>query len=112
MEPKTKSLSTDALIFGLGYLRGPNSKLSFGGDGATMMITQRARAALNELLATGYAEVTVADDQIVEREHYRGTMLEPHLGLLAKESGLVPFDLVHKWTTFEKIPEADLLPAP
>lgn len=94
------TLSTDALIFGLGYLNGPKAKLSFGGEGAKMAITPRARAALNELLAAGYAEVTAPYDQIPGREHYRGTAADPHLGELARTAKLNPFDPDHKWTTF------------
>lgn len=106
------TLSTDALIFGLGYLNGPKAKLSFGGEGAKMEITPRARAALNELLAAGYAEVTAPDDQIPGREHYRGTNVDPHLGELARAAKLNPFDPDYKWTTFARKgvdPEPDML---
>lgn len=99
-------LSMDALVFGLAYLRGPNSKLSFGGEGASMRITDRARAALTELLEAGYAEVTKPDDQIIGRENYRGTGTDPHIGLLAQEAGLDPFNL-DSWSTFTKIEGAD-----
>jgi len=94
------TLSTDALIFGLGVLNGPRAKLSFGGEGAKMAITPRARAALEELLAAGYAEPAPADDQIPGREHYRGTSAQPHLGELAKAAGLKAFDEALRWTTF------------
>lgn len=47
----TSTLSNDAIIFGLAYLNGARCKLSFGGEGAKMKITDRARYALNELLA-------------------------------------------------------------
>lgn len=96
-------LSHDALIFGLGYLNGPKMKLSFGGEGAQMAITPRARAALDELLTAGYAEPTEADDQWRSREHYRGTDLEPRIGTLAKAAGLDPFDRSNNWTTFSKV---------
>lgn len=99
-------LSMDALVFGLAYLCGPNCKLSFGGEGATMRITDRARAALTELLAAGYAEVAKPDDQIIGREHYRGTGAEPHLGLVAQQRGLDPFNL-DNWPTFKKIEGVD-----
>lgn len=97
------ALSQDAIIFGLGYLNGPKCKLSFGGDGAAMEITRRGREALNELLAAGYAETAASDDQIQNREHYCGTILEPHLGEIAQSMGLDPFDSAHSWTSFTKI---------
>ena len=94
------ALSNDAIIFGLAYLNGDRCKLSFGGEGAKMRITDRARYALNELLATGYAEKADPDDQIPDREHYRGVTRDPYLGLLAKEAGINPFDHVEPWPTF------------
>lgn len=96
------TLSNDAIIFGLGYLRGPKNKLSFGGEGAKMQITPRARDALNELLAAGYAEIVPADDQIQNREHYRGTSAEPHLGALAKAAGIDVFGGGNDWPTFTR----------
>lgn len=95
-------LSMDALVFGLAYLPGPNCKLSFGGEGATMRITDRARAALTELLAAGYTEAAKPDDQVIGREHYQGTGTDPHLGLIAQQEGLDPFNL-DSWSTFTKI---------
>lgn len=95
------SLSRHAIIFGLGYLNGPRCKLSFGGEGAKMGITPRARAALDELIAAGYAETAPPADQIPGREHYRGTTAEPRLGQLA---GCGHFGLdVERWTSFEKL---------
>lgn len=96
-------LSADALVFGLGYLRGPKSKLSFGGEGAQMAITPRARAALNELLVAGYAEPAEPDDQIKGREHYQGTMQDPFMGDLAKASGIDFFGDESRWPSFSKI---------
>lgn len=92
--------TTDALIFGLAYLNGPKAKLSFGGDGAKNAITPRAEAALQSLLDTGYATVAEPNDSIPNRRHYQGTDQQPHLGALAKEAGLSPFDEAHRWTTF------------
>ena len=47
-------LSTDALIFGLGFLNGPRARLSFGGEGAQMRITPRgARRAVRCRLREG-----------------------------------------------------------
>lgn len=98
------TLSTDALIFGLGFLNGARVRLSFGGEGAEMRITPRARAALNELVAAGYAKTATPDCQTRDRESFQGVSKEPHLGHLAKEAGLDPWNL-ERWTTFEKIPE-------
>lgn len=95
-------LSTDALIFGIGYLNGPRARLSFGGEGAQMRITPRARAALDELIASGYAETADPDCQTPGREFYRGAAKEPHLGHLAREAGINPFG-VERWTSFERI---------
>lgn len=96
------TLSTDALIFGLGYLNGPRARLSFGGKSALMRITPRARAALDELIAAGYAEQEDPDTSDPGRESYRGTTKEPHLGELAKRAGLDPWNL-ERWTSFERI---------
>lgn len=95
-------LSKDAIIFGLAYLHGSGRKLSFGGEGAQLKITERARAALNELISAGYAETANADDQIKGREHYQGVNKSPHLGLLAKETGIDPFGDEMRWDTFVK----------
>lgn len=96
-------LSIDAITFGLGFLRGPKSKLSFGGDGAKMGITPRARAALDELIAAGYAEPAKPDDQIPNREHYRGTDRDPHLGQLGAKAAIDPLDDAFHWKAFSKI---------
>jgi hypothetical protein len=94
--------TTDALVFGLAHLNGPKAKLSFGGEGAQMAITERAEAALQSLLATGYAEAAEPSDSIPGRRHYQGTGLQPHLGALAQERGLSPFDSEHRWIAFER----------
>lgn len=96
-------LSNDAIIFGLAYLNGAKAKLSFGGDGAKMAITDRARAALTELLAAGFAEPAKPDDQIPNREHYRGIYRDPHLGQLAKQAGINPFGDEMRWDTFVRV---------
>lgn len=94
-------LSNDALVFGMGFLSGPHAKLSFGGDGAEMKITDRARAALNELLKSGHCKATEPTDQIPNREHYIGTA---NMFLLAKNAGIDPFDkTLGAWPSFEKI---------
>jgi hypothetical protein len=95
-------ISTDALIFGLGHLNGPRSRLSFGGDGAVMGITPRARAALDELIAAGYARAVPPDCQTRGREAYQGVSKDPHLGQLAKAAGLDPFGL-ERWAAFERL---------
>jgi hypothetical protein len=82
------TLSNDAIIFGIGYLNGPKARLSFGGQGATMMITARASKALAELLVNGYAAETEPTDSIPGREFYKGTMKDPSLAQLAREAGI------------------------
>lgn len=96
-------LSTDAMTFGFCYLNGSKRTLSFGGDGAQMKITARARAALNELLESGYAVTNEPTDSIPNREHYRGVDQEAHLGELLKETGINPFGDELRWVMFEKI---------
>jgi hypothetical protein len=103
-------LSNDALIFGLGHLRGSRSKLSFGGEGAEMRITPRARAALDELIAEGYAVRSAPDCQTRDREYFQGVVKTPHLGELALAAGIDPFS-VERWTTFERISQ-DPAPSP
>lgn len=68
-----------------------------------MAITDRARAALNELLAAGYAEPAEPDDQIKGREYYQGTMQDPFIGDLANARGLDFFGDESRWPSFSKI---------
>lgn len=106
-------LSNDALIFGMGFLNGPKATLRFGGDGATKEISPRARAALDELLAAGYCEVTTANDSIENREHYRGKLVDgTGLGVIAQKQGFDPFDRSNKWPSFTEIGAALPTPAP
>lgn len=93
------SLSQKAIVFGIGLLRGPKSRLSFGGEGAEMRITEQGRAALDELLEAGYAEPAEPDTQIPGREYYRGTE-KPW------PEGFNPFavDEIDDWVSFERIP--------
>ena len=93
-------LTIDAIIFGLAYLNGPKARLSFGGEGATMRITDRAREALNCLIHHGYAHVTAATDQIKGREYYCGA--SANLGEIAKSKGVNPFSAEFRWETFVK----------
>ncbi|MHA3980701.1 hypothetical protein ACW9UR_23790 [Halovulum sp. GXIMD14794] len=86
------SLPHDALIFDMSYLNGPKARLSFGGEDARMGITNRARSALNELLEVGYAMPVQPDGPSVGRKGYRGSNKEPHIGRLAIEAGIDPFD--------------------
>lgn len=101
-------LSKDAVIFAFGYLNGARAKLSFGGEGASMQITSRARAALDELIAAGYAEAARPENSVSGREFYRGVDRVPHVGALAREIGFNPFlaDPEDRFPTFEKIQEA------
>jgi hypothetical protein len=92
-------LSNDAIIFGIGHLNGGRATLSFGGDGAKMKITDRARAALNDLLKHGYAEPFKPDNGWVNREGYRGVNKVPHLGALLRGAGVDPFN-IDSWPTF------------
>lgn len=97
------NLSHDALVFGFSYLNNPNSTLSFGGEGSDTIISDRARAALNELLAADAAEVAPADTQIIGREYYKGKVA---IGPLLKEAKLNlfgPGSHHYSWTTFSKI---------
>lgn len=96
-------LSEDAIIFGFAYLSHSKHKLSFGGEGATMEITPRARAALNELLAAGYAEPAKADDQIRGREHYQGTDKEPRIMRQMQQAGINLFEDIERWDSFTQI---------
>lgn len=99
-----KVLSRDAVIFGLAYLNGPKRKLSFGGEGAKKAITDRARAALDELLAAGYAKKLPAQDGIRDREHYMGALVEVTLGQIAKARGDIdPLTLNRDFVCFAEI---------
>ena len=93
------TLTNDAIIFGLAYLSGPKSKLSFGGEGAVMQITPRARAALNCLINGGFVTTADPSDRIVGREHYQG--VRP-VGPEARAAGIDPFSEEHRWPTFVK----------
>ncbi len=70
-----------------------------------MRITDRARAALTELLAHRYAVPSEATGSAEGREYYRGADAEPSLGALGKAAGVNPFDPEETgWATFERIP--------
>lgn len=93
------TLSNDAIIFGMAFLNGPKSKISFGGDGAEYSITPRAQAALDELVAAGYAAKCEPSDQIPNRHHFVGV---GHLWAIAKERNIDPFSVSNTWVTFSK----------
>lgn len=103
-------LSQDALIFGVGFFPTRKSRLSFGGKGASMRTTDRARSALNELIAHGYAEKAKPDDQIPDREYFKGTEKASELFRKAQDSGMNPFK-VERWASFEKIPGKEPRPS-
>jgi len=90
-------MTIDAVIFGIAYLNGPKATLAFGGEGAEMEITPRARADLNCLINSGFAVASDPTDQIVGREYYRGMR---SLGPEAKAAMIDPFDSNHRWPTF------------
>ena len=91
------TLTNDAIIFGLAFLNGPKATLSFGGEGAKLEITPRARDALNCLLNGGFAEVAEPLDHIKGREHYRG---KGAIGPEARAAGINLFDPENCWPTF------------
>lgn len=96
-------LSKDAIIFGLGFLNGPRARLSFGGMHGENRITERARAALAELIGAGYAESCDPDFFDTGREGYCGVKQDPSLGALAREAGIDPFDTTNRWAAFEPV---------
>lgn len=65
-----------------------------------MEITPRARAALDELLTAGYAEPAPPDNIMAGRESYRGTEMEPHIGILARDAGINVFEKRENWPMF------------
>jgi hypothetical protein len=65
-------LSDDAYILGFAHFPSAGSTLSFGGDHAKMEITDRARLALDELIAAGFVAPCDPLDGYPNREHYRG----------------------------------------
>lgn len=103
------TLSRDAIIFGMGYLNGPKQRLSFGGKGAEMKITDRARAALNELITEGYATSFEPQMPVPEREYYIGTLIEPPLVKLAIDADLNPFAMMDadNYLTFIGVDDLD-----
>jgi hypothetical protein len=93
-------LSADAIVFGAAYLPTAYCSLSFGGEEAEYQITPRARAALDELIAAGFAVQIDGNDAIAGREHYRGA--DHGLGKIAQASGIDFFGEQARWTTFVK----------
>lgn len=71
MSEKISELSDDAFRLWLAVFPLRGSTLSFGGDHAEYRITDRARAALNELLSVEAVEVSEPFDSWPNREHYK-----------------------------------------
>ena len=100
----TIELSDDAYVFGFGHFPSVGSTLSFGGDHANMKITERARAALTELIKAGYVAACDPLDQWPNREHYKSIrsvlplpLDRPHLNPFGPDS-----DKHTRWSTFVK----------
>lgn len=70
-------LSDDSLRLWLAYFMMPRNTLSFGGEGAKMAITPRARAALDELIEAGCVEIADPDCSTLGREMYRSGAADP-----------------------------------
>lgn len=95
-------LSNDALIFGLSFLSGPQSILTFGGISTERQITPRARAALSELVEHGYAKRIPVSPPIEKRESYSGVQNATPISQLFSQAGLDPFDELNLWVSFEQ----------
>ena len=95
----SEGFDIDAVIFGMAYLRGPKSKLSFGGDGSEYEITPRAEAAIQWLVASGFAKECKPDCQTPNRRSYAGA---GDIGVLAKAYDIDLFSRDHDWPTFVK----------
>lgn len=104
-EKPAPDISRDALIMGFGFLSHPKATLRFGGEGAQNEITPRARLALTELLAKGYAVKADPNDQIPGREHYRGT--SKGFSDAAQFYGFNPFAAGDRFTAFRPIAPGD-----
>jgi hypothetical protein len=72
-------LSDDACVIGFAHFPSAKSTLSFGGDQAKMAITPRARAALDELISSGFVVACEPLDSWPSREHYRGVKTVQHI---------------------------------
>lgn len=99
MNEQISNLSDDAFRMMLCFFPSKGSTLSFGGDHAEMTITDRARSALNELLAAGAVEVSEPLDSWPNREYYKGgdtdlraeLINRPHLNPFKDKENFVSF---------------------
>ena len=68
---RTSDFSDDAIMIWCCYFRGARDTLRFGGEGAKMRITDRAREALTQLLDHRVAIPITPDCIWPGREHYQ-----------------------------------------
>lgn len=97
-------ISMDALILWASYFLMGKSKLQFGGDGAENQITDRARAALNELLKVGAVKRAEPDSVWYNREYYSSTDMSLREEFV-KRAGTDLFEFIEKnsYEMFEKV---------
>lgn len=91
------TLTDDAIILGLGFLNGPKATLEFGGPGAQMRITNRARAALTNLVLCGFAEQVDPNQPKGAREKYRG---KDDITTIARARRVNPLADENRWPAF------------
>lgn len=95
-------LSDDAIVLGSCHFPTTGSTLEFGGDGSKMMITERGRKALEELVDGGFVEINEPQCVWPNREFYKGKKTVRHL---MAERNLNPFnkdDERFNWSIFTK----------
>jgi hypothetical protein len=83
--------SNDALILWASHFLTPGNTLTFGGDGASMAITERGEAALNDLAKGGAIEACQPEDSIPNRRAYKATKADLRPQLKARCDGSDPF---------------------
>lgn len=91
-------LSDDALIFAITHIHGYGVQFSFGGEGAVMQITPRARVALDELLDIGAVKVDTSKE--TSKESYVGIAT---ISRVLHAKNIDPYDTdqeVFNWDTF------------
>lgn len=69
-------LSDDALCLWMTYFSWPKNTLRFGGEGKKVKITDRGRAALDQLINAGAVRNVEPDCQTIGREHYGQTEID------------------------------------